>query len=133
MWVRSLGCEDLLEEEVATHSHILAREIPWTEGPGRLQSMGSQKSRTRLSDSTRIVKLYWNTAHSFSSCLWLLSCFQGRVESLQPLPHGLQSLKYLISRPVHKTCSDPCCRTGDFLGSFSSGKVKWTAKQVFCQ
>ena len=37
-----LGWEDLLEEEMATHSSILAWEIPWTEEPGGLQSMGSQ-------------------------------------------------------------------------------------------
>ena len=43
--VRSLGWEDPLEEEMATHSSILAREIPWTEEPGGLQFMGSQKSR----------------------------------------------------------------------------------------
>ena len=41
--VRSLGQEDPLEEEMATHSSILAREIPWTEEPGRLQSMGLQR------------------------------------------------------------------------------------------
>ena len=41
--VRSLGQEDPLEEEMATHSSILAWRIPWTEKPGRLQSMGSQK------------------------------------------------------------------------------------------
>ena len=48
--VRSLGREDSLEKEMATHSRILAWEIPWTEEPGGLQSMGSQKSRTQLSD-----------------------------------------------------------------------------------
>ena len=42
-WVQSLGGEDLLEKEMATHSSILAWKIPWTEEPGRLQSMGSQK------------------------------------------------------------------------------------------
>ena len=36
MWVPSLGCKDLLEEEMATHSSILAWEIPWTEEPGGL-------------------------------------------------------------------------------------------------
>ena len=41
-WARSLGWEDPLEEGVATHSSILAWEIPWTEEPGGLQSMGSQ-------------------------------------------------------------------------------------------
>ena len=41
--VQSLGQEDLLEKEMATHSSILAWEIPWMEEPGRLQSMGSQR------------------------------------------------------------------------------------------
>ena len=44
--VRSLGWEDPLEEEMANHCSILAWRIPWTEEPGRLQSMGSQKSDT---------------------------------------------------------------------------------------
>ena len=39
MWVQSLGGEDPLEREVATHSSILAWEMPWTEEPGGLQSM----------------------------------------------------------------------------------------------
>ena len=38
-----LGQEDPLEKEIATHSSILAWEIPWTEEPGRLQSIGSQR------------------------------------------------------------------------------------------
>ena len=42
MWVRSLGWEDPLTEVMATQSNILAWEIPWTEEPGGLQSMGSQ-------------------------------------------------------------------------------------------
>ena len=41
--VQSLGWEDLLEKEMTTHSSILAWKIPWTEEPGRLQSMGSQR------------------------------------------------------------------------------------------
>ena len=44
--VLSLGQEDPLEKEMATHCNILAWEIPWTEEPGRLQSMGSQESDT---------------------------------------------------------------------------------------
>ena len=42
-WVRSLGWEDPLEKGMATHSSTLARQIPWMEEPGRLQSMGSQR------------------------------------------------------------------------------------------
>ena len=41
--VQSLGRDDPLEEEMATHSSILAWEIPWTEEPGGLQSMGMQR------------------------------------------------------------------------------------------
>ena len=41
--VRSLGWEDPLEKEMATHSNILAWRIPWSEEPDRLQSMGSQR------------------------------------------------------------------------------------------
>ena len=44
--VQSLGWEYLLEKEMATHSNILAWEIPRTEEPGGLQSLGSQKSQT---------------------------------------------------------------------------------------
>ena len=44
-WVLSLGREDPLEKEMATHSSILAWRIPWTEKPGRLQSMGLQRVR----------------------------------------------------------------------------------------
>ena len=47
-WFQSLGWEDPLEKEMATHSSILVWKTPWTEEPGR--SMGLQKSRTRLSD-----------------------------------------------------------------------------------
>ena len=41
--VRSLGWEDALEEGLATHSSVLARRTPWTEEPGGLQSIGSQR------------------------------------------------------------------------------------------
>ena len=44
-WVRSLGWEDPLEKGMATHSSILAWRIPWTEDPGGLLSMGSQRVR----------------------------------------------------------------------------------------
>ena len=50
-WVQFLGQEDPLEKGKAIHSSILAREIPWTEKPDGLQSMGVTKSWTQLSDS----------------------------------------------------------------------------------
>ena len=47
-WVQSLGWEDPLEKGTATHSSILAWRIPWTEEPGRLQSLGSQTYNSGL-------------------------------------------------------------------------------------
>ena len=55
--VRSLGLDDPLEKEVATHSSILAWRIPWTEEPGRLQSMGWQRVRHDCNNLKEIIKL----------------------------------------------------------------------------
>ena len=65
-WVRSLGLEDPLEKEMVTHSIILAWEIPWTEEPGGLQSMGSEsvghdlgtKQQQQVEYTVRIVFKY---------------------------------------------------------------------------
>ena len=56
--VQSLDQEDPLEKKMATHSSILVWEIPWTEEPGGLQSMGLQKSWTPLSDFTTSTTIY---------------------------------------------------------------------------
>ena len=56
--VRSLSGEDLLEKEMATHSSVLAWEIPWTKESSGLWSVGSQKSRTQLTDDN-------NNKHNF--------------------------------------------------------------------
>ena len=60
------GGEDPLEKEIATHSSILDWEIPWTEEPGGLQSVGSQKE----SDTTRATK----QQHSYTLPISLLKC-----------------------------------------------------------
>ena len=57
MWVRSLGQEDPLEKEMATHSSILAWRLPRTERPGGLQSMGSQ--RVRHDCATKYALAVW--------------------------------------------------------------------------
>ena len=54
-WVQSLGQEDPLEKEMATHSNILAWEIPWTEGPGELQTMVLQRIGHNLSSEHACV------------------------------------------------------------------------------
>ena len=77
--VRSLGHEDPLKKEMATHSNILAWRIPWTEEPGGLHSMGSKESDTTegLNNS--------NSSFAYSGSIWfpMLSC----VEELQIPPH----------------------------------------------
>ena len=55
-WIRSLGQEDPLEEEMPTHSNILAWEIPWTEEPGGLQSMVLQRVRRDLAAKQNVNK-----------------------------------------------------------------------------
>ena len=58
MQVQSLGQQDPLEEGMATHSSILARRIPWTEEPGRLQSMRSQRVRYKLSEVSTCTHMH---------------------------------------------------------------------------
>ena len=66
-WVQSLGREDPLEKELATHSSTLSLKISWTEKPGRLQSMGSQGVRhdrvTSLHFQLRVVPLPFNFSY----------------------------------------------------------------------
>ena len=52
--VQSLGWEDSLEEETATHSNILIWEIPWSEDPGRLQSMDCKRIRYNLATQSNM-------------------------------------------------------------------------------
>ena len=58
MWVRSLGWKNPLEEGIATHSSILAWEIPWTEESGRLNSMGSHRVGHDLNNLTHMFCNY---------------------------------------------------------------------------
>ena len=58
-WVQPLGQEDPLENEMATHSSVLAWEIPWTEEPGRIQSMGSQRvGHDLVTKTTAVCQIY---------------------------------------------------------------------------
>ena len=66
MQVRSLGQEDPQEKEMATHFSILAWEIPWTEEPGRLQSLGLQRVRHDWATKQQGGKL--------ESYVWVLVC-----------------------------------------------------------
>ena len=110
MRVRSLGQEDPPEEAMATHSSILTWKIPWTEEPGRPQSMGSQ-SRTRLKQlSTTICK-----ALSCVSLFWLgLTCIcwihregsMGRVGGIgsNSIHTSPEDYKLEVWRPANNSC-----------------------------
>ena len=114
-WVWSLGQEDSLEKEMATHSSTLAWKILWTEEPGRLQSMGSQRvghdSATSLSEWMKLlshVRLFatpWTVAHQAPPSMGF-----SRQEywSGLPFPPSMQwSEKWKWSRSVVSDSSQP--------------------------
>ena len=133
-WVRSLGRKDPLEKEMTIHSSTIAWKIPWTEEPGRLQSMGSQR-----------VGHDWATWSSLRSlqakslCLLLASCHSGfnthRIQSsyfhgsiscfsCRQLP--LQILSRMLTLPSPINISKPwwrICTLG--LLRWYNSKWKW--------
>ena len=70
-WVQSLGWEDPLEKEMATHSSTLAWKIPWTEEPGGLQSMGSQRVGHNGATSPHLFHF-----NMFSGFTYLVMCIR---------------------------------------------------------
>ena len=95
LWVPSLGQEDLLEKETATHSRILAWKFPWTEEPGRLQSMGSQKSQARLKQLNNNNRSL-NTDPSVSNDYQSLKCY---ISQLCSIIYVFISFDLLMSSP----------------------------------
>ena len=95
VWAQSLRWEGPPEEEMATHSSILAWKIPWTEEPERLQSMGATKSQSWLSDKA-------NT-HSTPATTGLIQAYTSAVTGallrLEPTIHP-QVTATVISRNV---------------------------------
>ena len=75
--IQSLGCEDSLEKEMATHSSIIAREIPWTEELGGLQSMGSQRVERDLATKQQII-IYLPSISENESCSVVFDSLQPR-------------------------------------------------------
>ena len=69
--VWSLGWEDPLEEEMAAHSSILAWDIPWTEGPGGLQALGSQRVRHNLVTKQQQTKWFQEGLCSLDLPIWM--------------------------------------------------------------
>ena len=107
--VQSLDWEDLLEKEMAIHSSTIAWKIPWTEAPGRLQSLGSQRVRHDWATSPfhQLLKYKWSESR------WVVS------DSLWP--HGLYS-----------SGNSPGQNTG--VGSLShlQGRLGWNPRLPHC-
>ena len=93
MWetrVRSLGREDSLEKEMAIHSSTIAWKIPWTEEPGRLQSMGSQRvghdwATSRSRSRSHSLGLEWNWPFIVLDPCWLITEIVIKSGSVDPL------------------------------------------------
>ena len=82
-WVQSLGCGDSLQEKMAIHSNIFAWKIPWTEEPGRPQSMRSQR-----------VRHYWASGRLHITHLILTMTLQGRCYYYSHLTNEETEIEY---------------------------------------
>ena len=119
-WVRSLGQEDPLEKDMATHSSILAQRIPWTEEPGGLQSMGSQEldATQRLNhhhchEVFSICCLFWPF---FANICWIMEkarefqkniyfCFIDQAKAFDCVDHNkLWKILKEMGIPDHLIC-----------------------------
>ena len=104
MWetrVQSLGREDALEKEVATHSSTLAWRIPWREEPGRLQSMGSQRVGHDWATSLHFFTSKGQFSSVQFSCVWLFATpwIAARQASLS-ITNSLSSLRLTSSHLI---------------------------------
>ena len=108
-WIRSLGWEDPLEEDMATHSSILAWRIPWTEEPGGLQPMGSQEpnmteKRSTAQRSRFMFNLVRNFQTNFQICCNILKSCQKGIRILVVLnsyQHLVSSVLFMSDFLVH--------------------------------
>ena len=117
MWVWSLDWEDPLEEEMATHSNILAWEIPWTEEPVRLQSTGSQRVGHNWvhTTTTKVFQILFSVVlEKILASSWITiysTCTKGWTSKQCPLRIELGIKGWTIfSRP--RTRTTHCCRGG---------------------
>ena len=117
-WVRSLGWEDSLEKEMATHSSTLAWKIPWTEEPGRLQSVGSQRmgqdwvtSLSKYLISNFMLVAYWNCIYLANTVLLSIMSNGLNVLSGKFKKSLINSKLYLVLGSLMKSHPARLCRT----------------------
>ena len=135
-WVQSLGWEDLLEKEMATHCSILAWKIPWMEEPGRLQSMGSQRVKHHWATSLISSSNEYSGQISFKMDWLDLLAVQGTESPLQHHSSKAPILQRSASFIVQ--LSHPCTTTGKaialtrrtFVGEVTSPLFKMLSSLV---
>ena len=111
-WVSSLSREDLLEEEMATHSSILAWRIPWMEEPARLQSMGSQRVGWLSNVTFHLPSLRVSAEQTHRSCLLDPTRLCDRLTV--PLEFLLLRLCNVVSnREIYQSHVSLLCRISD--------------------
>ena len=124
-WVQSLGQEDPLEKEMATHSSTLAQKIPWTEEPCRLQSMGSQ--RVGHNWATSLTLATFITSHLSilyqSTKSWNLQVVIGSMTNLDSM---LKSRDITLPTKVHLA-------KATVFPEVMYGCECWTIKKAECQ
>ena len=119
-WVRSLGQEDPLGEEMATHSSILVWRIPWTEEPGGLQSMGSQRVGDDWATDTRIGLWRFSVLSSGSCCPFIPHFKTSICWPQLPTPSLLATTSLFLKRLFKETeVRDEARQTGIFASSFT--------------
>ena len=129
-WVRSLGQEDPQEEEIATHSSILGWRIPWTEEPGRLQSMGSQRVRHNRTTNTFT---FFNLIHSYYKILvmrlpwWLTDIESTSVAGdVSSIPDPGRSPGEGNGRTLQYSCLENPMDSGDWQATVHGVAKSWT-------
>ena len=100
-WVQPLGREDPLEEEMATHSSILAWIIPWWEEPGRLLLWGAKSWTQRSTDSHTVTHFYCPPLSIFDSFMLFSLCEWSRVHAVI----SVQKLKSYVFSSLSEGCS----------------------------
>ena len=105
MWVQSLGWEDPLEEEMASHFSILAWRFPRTEEPGRLQSIGSHRvrpglSQTGLQHTCMLTSVFLSSLQSFSEVQLFVTPWTAACQASQSITNSWSLLKLMSIEPV---------------------------------
>ena len=107
-WIRSLGWEDPLEKGIATYCSILAWNIPWTEEPGRLQSMGSQRVGQHLHFHSHLRQLLVNFLKHRDMKLYLCVLLGGALLPSNTMAAHKQNLViFQLNLPFIRTRTSP--------------------------